>query len=56
MNETIENTKKYRKKKCVNCTYCYVKYVENGTKSYCEIDDEEVNSNSQPCEVHSFIN
>lgn len=53
MNNIIENI---RQKKCENCNYCYIKYVKNGTKSYCGIDDKEINSNTKPCGMHRFIN
>lgn len=53
MNNIINKT---RKRTCENCEYCYIKYIENGTKSYCGIDDEEVEKDTKPCGAHCFIN
>ena len=45
--------KENKESNCRGCSHEYVVYVENGTKSFCDIDGREIFSNSKRCDAYT---
>lgn len=45
--------KENKESNCRGCSHEYVVYVKNGTKSFCDIDGNEIFSNSKRCDAYT---